>query len=138
MFMYIFFSNKFIGRRSTYNACYGRHIMGATAVIPRVLRSPYSHLFHLILKGICLERKINMIKWKKKSCVERKKQYTSIEGQGRVARKKNVPEWKNKCQQTEKKLNSEFWKTIMKELISFNFLCFQREFYSKFKPISRC
>ena len=32
-----------------------------------------------------------MIKWKKKSCVERKKQYTSIEGQGHVARKKNVP-----------------------------------------------
>lgn len=38
-----------------------------------------------------------MIKWKKKSCVEQKKQYTSIEGQGHVARKKNVPEWKNKC-----------------------------------------
>ena len=32
-----------------------------------------------------------MIKWKKKSCVERKKQYTSIERQGHVARKKNVP-----------------------------------------------
>ena len=29
-----------------------------------------------------------MIKWKNKSCVERKKQYTSIEGQGHVARKK--------------------------------------------------
>ena len=29
-----------------------------------------------------------MIKWKKKSCVERKKQYTSIEGQGRVEQKK--------------------------------------------------
>ena len=38
-----------------------------------------------------------MIKWKKKSCVEQKKQCTSIEGQGHVARKKNVPEWKNKC-----------------------------------------
>ena len=38
-----------------------------------------------------------MIKWKKKSCVERKKQYTSIEGQGHVAQKKNVPKWKNKC-----------------------------------------
>ena len=62
--------------------------MGATTDIQRVLRSPYSHLFHLILKGIFLERKINMIKWKKKSCVERKKQYTSIEGQGRVEQKK--------------------------------------------------
>ena len=29
-----------------------------------------------------------MIKWKKKSCVEREKQYTSIEGQGRVEQKK--------------------------------------------------
>ena len=36
-------------------------------------------------------------KMEEKNCVERKKQYTSIEGQGRVARKKNVPEWKNKC-----------------------------------------
>ena len=32
-----------------------------------------------------------MIKWKKKSCVEQKKQYTSIEEQGHMARKKNVP-----------------------------------------------
>ena len=31
-----------------------------------------------------------MIKWKKKSCVEQKKQYTSIEGQGHVARKKKM------------------------------------------------
>lgn len=91
MFMYIFSSNKFIGRRSAYNVCYGRHIMGATTDIQHVLRSPYSHPFHLILKGIFLERKINMIKRKKKSCVERKKQYTSIEGQGHVERKKNVP-----------------------------------------------
>lgn len=138
MFMYIFFSNKFIGRRSAYNACYGRHTTHTATAIQHVLRSPYSHPFHLILKGIFLERKINMIKWKKKSCVEQKKQYTSIEGQGHVARKKNVPEWKNKCSQTEKKLNSEFWKTIIKELISFNFLCFQREFYPKFKPFLLC
>lgn len=94
-----------------------------------------------------------MIKWKKKSCVEQKKQYTSIEGQGHVARKKNIPQQKDKGMWSEKrmyqngrinvskqkkKLNIEFWKTIMKELISFNFLCFQREFYPKFKPISRC
>lgn len=31
-----------------------------------------------------------MIKWKKKSCVEQKKQYTSIEGQGRVEQKKKM------------------------------------------------
>ena len=91
MFMYIFFDDKFIGRRSAYYACYGRHTTYTTTDIQRVLRSPDSHPFHLILKGIFLERKINMIKWKKKSCVERKKQYTSIEGQGHVARKKNVP-----------------------------------------------
>ena len=30
-------------------------------------------------------------KMEEKNCVERKKQYTSIEGQGHVARKKNVP-----------------------------------------------
>lgn len=137
--MYIFFGNKFVGRRSTYNACYGRHIMGATTVIQRVLRSPYSHLFDLILKGICLERKTNMIKWKKKSCVERKKQYTSIEGQRHVARKKNVPRnGRINVSKQKKKLNSDFWKTIMKELISFNFLCFQREFYPKFKPFLLC
>ena len=97
MFMYIFFDDKFVRRRSAYNTYYGRHITHATTVIQRVLRSPYTHPFHLILKGIFLERKINMIKRKKKSCVERKKQYISIEGQGHVARKKNVPEWKNKC-----------------------------------------
>lgn len=39
----------------------------------------------------------------KKLCGAEKK-YTSIEEQGHVARKKNVPKWKNKCQQTEKKI----------------------------------
>ena len=38
----------------------------------------------------------------------------------------------------KKKLNSDFWKTIMEEIISFNFLCFQREFKPKFKPILLC
>ena len=78
-------------------------------------------------------------KMEEKSCVERKKQYTSIEGQGPVERKKNVPRNGSiNVSRQKKKLNSEFWKTIMKELISFNFLCFQREFYPKFKPILLC
>lgn len=38
----------------------------------------------------------------------------------------------------KKKLNSDFWKTIMEEIISFNFLCFQREFKPKFKPFLLC
>lgn len=36
-------------------------------------------------------------KMEEKKLCGAKKQYTSIEGQGHVARKKNVPEWKNKC-----------------------------------------
>ena len=78
-------------------------------------------------------------KKEEKSCVDLKKQYTSIEGQGHVARKKNVP--RNviiNVSKQKKKLNSDFWKTIMEELISFNFLCFQREFYPKFKPVLLC
>ena len=68
-----------------------------------------------------------------------KKECTSIEGQGHVERKKNVPRnGRINVSKQKKKLNSDFWKTIMEELISFNFLCFQREFYPKFKPISRC
>ena len=138
MFMYIFFGNKFVGRRSVYNACYGRHTTHTATAIQHVLRSPYSHLFHLILKGIFLERKINMIKWKKKSCVERKNNILQQKDKGMWREKRMYQNGRINVSKQKKKLNSDFWKTIMKEFISFNFLCFQREFYPKFKPFLLC
>ena len=45
-----------------------------------------------------------MIKWKKKSCVERKKQYTSIEGQGRVEQKKECTGMEEKMLVNRKKI----------------------------------
>ena len=78
-------------------------------------------------------------KMEEKKLCGAEKQYTLIEGQEHVARKKNVPRnGRINVSKQKKKLNSDFWKTIMKELISFNFLCFQREFYPKFKPFLLC
>ena len=79
-----------------------------------------------------------MIKWKKKSCVARKKNVPLQKDKGMWSEKRMYRNGRINVSKQKKKLNSDFWKTIMKELISFNFLCFQREFYPKFKTISRC
>ena len=79
-----------------------------------------------------------MIKWKKK---------TVWSGKNNIPQQKDKGMWREKrmywnrrinVSKQKKKLNSDFWKTIMEELISFNFLCFQREFYPKFKPFLLC
>ena len=124
----------------------GRRTIRTTAVKHIILRPPHAPLtavvqspFPFNLKRDIFRAKNQYDKMEEKSCVERKKQYTSIEGQGHVARKKNVPRnGRINVSKQKKKLNSDFWKTIMKELISFNFLCFQREFYPKFKPFLLC
>lgn len=138
MYMYILYVVKYVVG--------GRRTIRTTAVKHIILRPPHAPLtavvqspFPFNLKRDIFRAKNQYDKMEEKSCVERKKQYTSIEGQGHVARKKNVPRnGRINVSKQKKKLNSDFWKTIMKELISFNFLCFQREFYPKFKPFLLC
>lgn len=79
-----------------------------------------------------------MIKWKKKSCVEQKNNIPLQKDKGMWREKRMYRNGRINVSKQKKKLNSDFWKTIMKELISFNFLCFQREFYPKFKPVLLC
>lgn len=69
--------------RPSYNAYGDRHTT-RTAV---AILSP----FPFNLKRDMFRAKNQYDKMEEKNCVERKKQYTSIEGQGHVARKKNVP-----------------------------------------------
>ena len=96
MYMYILYVVKYVVG--------GRRTIRTTAVKHIILRPPHAPLtavvqspFPFNLKRDIFRAKNQYDKMEEKSCLERKKQYTSIEGQGRVARKKNVPEWKNKC-----------------------------------------
>ena len=80
-----------------------------------------------------------MIKWKKKTVWSGKNNIPQQKDKGVWSKKKNVPRnGRINVSKQKKKLNSDFWKTIIKELISFNFLCFQREFKPKFKPFVLC
>ena len=79
-----------------------------------------------------------MIKWKKKAVWSEKTIYPKQKDKGMWREKRMYWNRRINVSKQIKKLNTEFWKTIMKELISFNFLCFQREFYPKFKPFLLC
>lgn len=74
-------------------------------------------------KKLCGAEKTIYLNRRTRACGTKKRMYRN----GRI----NVSKQK-------KKLNSDFWKTIMEEIISFNFLCFQREFKPKFKPFLLC
>lgn len=79
-----------------------------------------------------------MIKWKKKTVWSGKNNIPQQKDKGMWREKRMYQNGRINVSKQKKKLNSDFWKTIMKEFISFNFLCFQREFYPKFKPFLLC
>lgn len=79
-----------------------------------------------------------MIKWKKKTVWSGKNNIPQQKDKGVWREKRMYRNGRINVSKQKKKLNSDFWKTIMAELISFNFLCFQREFYPKFKPVLLC
>lgn len=79
-----------------------------------------------------------MIKWKKKAVWSGKNNIPQQKDKGMWREKRMYRNGRINVSKQKKKLNSDFWKTIMEELISFNSLCFQREFYPKFKPFLLC